>query len=100
MRLRARWSAAWTQRCAQHFRPEFLNRVDEIVVFHALTREEMRRDRRPPGRGPEEAARRARDRAELTAAARDALADEGYDPHFGARPLKRTSSAWSRTRWR
>jgi ATP-dependent Clp protease ATP-binding subunit ClpB len=72
-----------------HFRPEFVNRIDEVVVFDALTREDIEkivdiqlRDLR----------RRLGDRKlelELTAAARTYLANAGYDPHFGARPLKR-----------
>jgi ATP-dependent Clp protease ATP-binding subunit ClpA len=73
-----------------HFRPEFLNRVDEIVVFHALSRNELRQilDLRA------EALRGMLAEREiglvLTDAARDALTQEGYDPQFGARPLKRT----------
>ena len=73
-----------------HFRPEFLNRVDEIVVFHALTREQLREivDLQAEGLRKTLAARELA--LTLTAAARDALAEEGYDPQFGARPLKRT----------
>jgi len=73
-----------------HFKPEFLNRVDEIVVFRALSREQLRRivDLHA------ESLRRMLHEREigltLTDAARDALAEEGYDPQFGARPLKRT----------
>jgi ATP-dependent Clp protease ATP-binding subunit ClpB len=73
----------------QEFRPEFLNRVDEIVVFHALSREQLReivviqlaRLR----------ARLAERKIELdlTDAALDHLAAAGYDPVYGARPLKR-----------
>jgi ATP-dependent Clp protease ATP-binding subunit ClpB len=74
----------------QHFRPEFLNRVDEIVIFHALTREDLRKIVDLAAAG---LMRILADRditLILTDAARDALAEEGYDPHFGARPLKRT----------
>ena len=73
-----------------HFRPEFLNRVDEIVVFHALTRENIRAivDLQVEGLGKMLAERGLGLR--LTDAARDAIAAEGYDPHYGARPLKRT----------
>jgi ATP-dependent Clp protease ATP-binding subunit ClpB len=73
-----------------HFRPEFLNRVDEIVIFHALSREHIRTivDLHL------ETLRRMLAERELglvlTNPARDALAEEGFDPHFGARPLKRT----------
>jgi len=73
----------------QTFRPEFLNRIDETVIFQRLTQDEIRQivdlqiDR---------LARRVEDRRvtlEVTTAARDLLAVEGYDPTFGARPLKR-----------
>ncbi|VIO80529.1 ATP-dependent chaperone ClpB [Bradyrhizobium ivorense] len=72
-----------------HFRPEFLNRIDEIILFHRLQRSEM-------GRIVEiQFARLTRlleDRKielELDAKARDWLADKGWDPAYGARPLKR-----------
>ena len=72
-----------------HFRPEFINRVDEVVVFHPLSREHIRlivdiqlgylHDRLAE-----------RDmRINLSDAARDRLADAGFDPVYGARPLKR-----------
>ena len=72
------------------FRPEFLNRVDEIIVFHALSREQMRAiiDIQLQG-----LTRRLADRkihVELTDRAKDHLIAEGYDPMYGARPLKRT----------
>ena len=74
----------------QHFRPEFLNRLDETVVFHALSREHIRHivDLRV-----EHLRAMLRERGMglvLSDASRDLLAAEGYDPHFGARPLKRT----------
>src|SRR5207237_208509 len=73
----------------QNFRPEFLNRIDETIVFHELSREEvtsivdlmMRRVREQleaQGLG-----------LELTDAAKDLLAAKGYDPSLGARPLRR-----------
>jgi ATP-dependent Clp protease ATP-binding subunit ClpB len=72
-----------------HFRPEFINRVDDVVVFHPLTREHIRKivdiqlgylhDRLAD-----------RDmRIHLSDAARDKLAEAGFDPVYGARPLKR-----------
>jgi ATP-dependent Clp protease ATP-binding subunit ClpB len=72
-----------------HFRPEFLNRVDDIVVFHALDREHVRRivDIQLI-----RLAKRLQDRhlaLDVSAAAKDYLANRGYDPVFGARPLKR-----------
>jgi ATP-dependent Clp protease ATP-binding subunit ClpB len=72
-----------------HFRPEFLNRVDEIIVFHGLTKEHLKQivDIQVRRLGKLLASRRLE--IELTAPARDLLAEEGYDPTFGARPLKR-----------
>jgi len=72
-----------------HFRPEFVNRVDDIVVFRRLTRDQIRRI---VDLQLEQVHRRLADRRvalQVTDAARDLLADEGYDPVFGARPLKR-----------
>jgi ATP-dependent Clp protease ATP-binding subunit ClpB len=71
------------------FRPEFLNRVDDIVVFHRLQRSELDRI---VDLQLERLRKLLKDRQlelELTPAARTFLADEGYDPVFGARPLKR-----------
>jgi ATP-dependent Clp protease ATP-binding subunit ClpB len=72
-----------------HFKPEFLNRVDEIIVFHRLAREHL-------GRIVDIQLHRLTDRLaersitlELTDEARKYLADKGYDPTYGARPLKR-----------
>jgi len=73
----------------EHFRPEFLNRLDEIVEFRPLTREQI-------GEIVELQLRRLRDRLadrglalELTDAAKELLAEQGWDPTYGARPLKR-----------
>jgi len=72
-----------------HFRPEFLNRIDEVIVFHELTKEEvtqivdlmiMRVQRQLEGQGLG---------LELTQEAKLLLADKGYDPQLGARPLRR-----------
>jgi ATP-dependent Clp protease ATP-binding subunit ClpB len=74
----------------QHFRPEFLNRLDETVIFRQLTRAQIRHI---VGLHAESLKKLLHERGielVLTDGARDALADEGYDPHFGARPLKRT----------
>jgi ATP-dependent Clp protease ATP-binding subunit ClpB len=74
----------------QLFKPEFLNRVDEIIVFHMLTKEHLRQivdiqlnclAQRLNGRNI---------KLEFTDNARKLIMDEGYDPAFGARPLKRT----------
>jgi ATP-dependent Clp protease ATP-binding subunit ClpB len=71
------------------FRPEFLNRVDEVVSFQALTREQLAEivDLQL-GRLRERLAER-RIELEVTDAAKELLAEEGWDPAYGARPLKR-----------
>jgi ATP-dependent Clp protease ATP-binding subunit ClpB len=79
-----------TEALRQHFRPEFLNRVDEIIFFHALGIEHMKAIVDIQIRG---LLRRLEDRkihVELTGAAKDFIVSEGYDPMYGARPLKRT----------
>ncbi|KGJ18100.1 ATP-dependent chaperone ClpB [Paracoccus sanguinis] len=72
-----------------HFRPEFLNRLDEIIIFHRLSRANMDGIVKIQLAGLE---RRLADRKitlDMDEAAMNWLADEGYDPVFGARPLKR-----------
>ena len=73
----------------RHFRPEFLNRVDEVVVFRALTETELDKivDIQLEGLRRRLAERRIT--LEVTAAAKAHLSRAGYDPLFGARPLKR-----------
>jgi ATP-dependent Clp protease ATP-binding subunit ClpB len=74
----------------QHFRPEFLNRIDETIVFHPLGREHMGAILDIQlGRLLKRLAER-KISVELSAAARARLVEEGYDPIYGARPLKRT----------
>ncbi len=73
-----------------HFRPEFLNRIDETILFHPLSREHLASIIEIQAR---HLLKRLEDRkvhVELTDAARDLLVREGYDPAYGARPLKRT----------
>jgi ATP-dependent Clp protease ATP-binding subunit ClpB len=73
----------------QHFRPEFLNRVDDIVVFHALSREQLKQIVNIQlGRVRARLAERKIE-IELTDAAQEHFANAGYDPVYGARPLKR-----------
>ena len=72
------------------FRPEFLNRIDEIIIFHGLTQEHVRQIvdlqmKEITGRLSEHGLK-----IELTDKARNWLAEEGYDPQFGARPVRRT----------
>src|SRR5690606_28218317 len=73
----------------QHFRPEFLNRVDEIVIFHALHQEQLASIIEIQ-LGRIRALLKDRNiTLELTNKAKELLVQEGYDPAFGARPLKR-----------
>jgi ATP-dependent Clp protease ATP-binding subunit ClpB len=74
----------------QHFRPEFLNRVDEIIFFHPLSREHMKQIIDIQLRGLMKRLEDRKIHVELTDAAKDFLVQEGYDPTYGARPLKRT----------
>ncbi|MGE5245448.1 MAG: ATP-dependent chaperone ClpB [Betaproteobacteria bacterium] len=74
----------------EHFRPEFLNRVDEIIFFHALSREHMKQIIDIQIAGLTKRLEERKIHVQLTDAARDALVREGYDPAYGARPLKRT----------
>ncbi len=74
----------------EHFRPEFLNRIDEFIIFEPLTKAEL-------GQIVDLLANEVRERMsergvefELTKAAKDELVREGFDPAFGARPLRRT----------
>ncbi|MFN8454753.1 MAG: AAA family ATPase [Anaerolineae bacterium] len=74
----------------RHFRPEFLNRIDEIIIFHTLTMEQVTQI---VDLQMKEIANRLSEHGvsiELTQAAREWLAKEGFDPAFGARPLRRT----------
>ncbi len=78
-----------TDELKKHFRPEFLNRIDEVIVFHELTKDEVKqivdlllvRDR--------EQLRSQSLELVLTEAAKDFLVDKGYDQSMGARPLRR-----------
>jgi ATP-dependent Clp protease ATP-binding subunit ClpB len=84
-----RMKEAVLEELRQHFRPEFLNRVDEIIVFHALSEEHLKRI-------VEIQLERLRHRLidrhitlELTDATKEHLVRVGYDPAYGARPLRR-----------
>jgi ATP-dependent Clp protease ATP-binding subunit ClpB len=74
----------------QSMRPEFLNRIDEIVVFHPLSIQDIRKIVDLQLEQVCEKIRKQGYELELTEDARLFLAREGYDPAFGARPLKRT----------
>ncbi len=71
------------------FRPEFINRVDEVIVFHNLSREHMLQIVDLQMREIKERLREQGVELTLTDAAREWLAEKGYDPQFGARPLRR-----------
>jgi ATP-dependent Clp protease ATP-binding subunit ClpB len=74
----------------EHFRPEFLNRVDEIIFFHALDRTHLKKIVDIQIAGLIKRLEERKIHVQLTDAARDLIAREGYDPTYGARPLKRT----------
>ena len=73
----------------QRFRPEFLNRVDDVILFRPLGREDLRRIVDLQLVRVSRLARDAGVVLDVDAAARDRIVEEGYDPAFGARPLKR-----------
>jgi ATP-dependent Clp protease ATP-binding subunit ClpB len=84
-----RMKAAVMEVVGSHFRPEFINRIDDVVVFHPLGREQIRAI---AGLQVSILRRRLQDRdisLQLTDAALDLLGEAGFDPVYGARPLKR-----------
>jgi ATP-dependent Clp protease ATP-binding subunit ClpB len=80
--------AVWVE-VKQHFRPEFLNRIDEVVVFHALDQANIQSIARIQLKGLEGRLAQMDMRLDVTEAALTELAKVGFDPAFGARPLKR-----------
>ena len=72
------------------FRPEFLNRIDETIVFHALTREDVKNIVDLMIKRVKDQLRSKDLEMELSDSAKDLLAERGYDPALGARPLRRT----------
>ncbi|MDZ4262617.1 MAG: AAA family ATPase, partial [Pseudomonadota bacterium] len=81
--------AAVMEIVGQHFRPEFINRVDDVVVFHPLQKEQIRRI---ADIQIDYLRKRLADRSlglKLSVAALDKLGEAGFDPVYGARPLKR-----------
>jgi ATP-dependent Clp protease ATP-binding subunit ClpB len=72
-----------------HFRPEFINRIDEIVFFHSLEKEHIKQIVDIQLRGLLKRLAERKITVELRDAAKDFLVREGYDPVYGARPLKR-----------
>jgi ATP-dependent Clp protease ATP-binding subunit ClpB len=80
---------AVTEALHSRFLPEFLNRVDEVMIFHPLTAEQLRKIVQLQIERLRQQLQQKGIELEVTAAAIDAIAKEGYDPSFGARPLKR-----------
>jgi ATP-dependent Clp protease ATP-binding subunit ClpB len=79
-----------TEALREHFRPEFLNRIDEIIFFHALDRAHMKRIIDIQVAGLMKRLEERKIHVVLSDKAKDQLVSEGYDPMYGARPLKRT----------
>jgi len=79
-----------TQALRDHFRPEFLNRIDEIIFFHPLDREHLKKIVDIQIASLVKRLEERKIHVQLTEAAKEKLVREGYDPVYGARPLKRT----------
>jgi ATP-dependent Clp protease ATP-binding subunit ClpB len=77
-----------------HFRPEFLNRVDEIILFHRLRREDMGAIVDIQFKRLSKLLEERKIELSLDAKGRQWLADKGYDSAYGARPLKRVIQKW------
>jgi ATP-dependent Clp protease ATP-binding subunit ClpB len=78
-----------TEALQANFRPEFLNRVDETIIFHSLSREQITQIVEIQLGGLRKRLAERKIDLSLTPAAKQFLAAEGYDPVYGARPLKR-----------
>ncbi len=74
----------------QVFKPEFLNRIDEVIVFHMLTRDHLKKIVEIQLRYLADRLKDRKINLEFTDRAKDRIMEEGYDPVYGARPLKRT----------
>ncbi|MGF1479597.1 MAG: ATP-dependent chaperone ClpB [Cyanophyceae cyanobacterium] len=77
------------QALRKHFRPEFLNRIDDLIIFHTLKREELRQIVRIQLGRMKKLLSEQKMNIQLTEAAQNYIVDVGYDPVYGARPLKR-----------
>ena len=88
--LYGKMKAKVTEQLRLHFRPELLNRIDEIIVFHALNKEQIKSivDLLLANTRKQLADRKLG--LVVTDAAKEIIADSGFDPMYGARPLKRT----------
>ena len=72
-----------------HFRPEFLNRIDDLIIFHGLKKEELKEIVAIQIQGIQRLLSEQKITIELTPAAQDRIVNIGYDPAYGARPVKR-----------
>ncbi len=79
-----------TQELRLHFRPELLNRIDEIIVFHALNQPQIKEIVDLLLKGTERQLSARKLHLEVTDAAKTLIAESGFDPLYGARPLRRT----------
>ncbi len=79
-----------TEALEAHFRPEFLNRIDDLIIFHSLSLKDIERIVEIQLQDMRQRLEDRHIRLELTEAAERRLAEEGFDPVYGARPLKRT----------
>ncbi|XTZ20369.1 MAG: AAA family ATPase, partial [cyanobacterium endosymbiont of Rhopalodia fuxianensis] len=77
------------QSLRKHFRPEFLNRIDDLIIFHTLKKTELRQIVRLQIKRIEKLLKEQKIRIKLTESALDHIVNSGYDPVYGARPLKR-----------
>jgi ATP-dependent Clp protease ATP-binding subunit ClpB len=84
-----RMKEAVLEELRRHFRPEFLNRVDEMIVFHSLSEEHLKQIVEIQLNGLRKRLADRHVELELTDQARGHLVRVGYDPAYGARPLKR-----------
>jgi len=73
----------------KHFRPEFLNRIDDLTIFHSLKKEELRHIVTLQLARLQSLLGEQQIKIELTPEAQDYIVNVGYDPNYGARPLKR-----------
>ena len=79
------------------FRPEFLNRIDEVIIFHALVKEQLRSIIKLQAQLLEERLNEQKLSLKISDAAYDFLIEVGYDPVYGARPIKRAVQRYLET---
>jgi ATP-dependent Clp protease ATP-binding subunit ClpB len=78
-----------SQALRKHFRPEFVNRIDDLIIFHSLKRDQLREIVSIQIKNIEKLLAEQKIRLQLSELAKDRIVEIGYDPAFGARPLKR-----------